>query len=102
MAFFAVTTVHGPGWDGSREIREQQAWDDHAVFMDDLVDAGFIILGGPLDDGDRALLVIEAADEDEVRARLGQDPWASTDLLQIGTLSHLRLWLDGRQSSPAH
>jgi uncharacterized protein YciI len=90
MAFFAVTTAHGASWDNSRGIREQRAWDEHAAFMDGLVDGGFIILGGPLGDGDSALLVIEAADETEVRARLGEDPWASMDMLHIAALDHLR------------
>jgi uncharacterized protein YciI len=101
MAFFVVTTVHGPKWDNSRGIREQRAWDEHAAFMDGLVDDGFIIVGGPLGDGARALLVIEAADEDAVRARLGEDPWVPMEMLHIGTLEHLRLWLDGRRNSPS-
>ena len=56
MAVFALTMSHGRGWD-SRGIREQQAWDEHASFMDGLVDDGFVILGGPLDDGQHALLM---------------------------------------------
>lgn len=53
MANFAVRLVHGPGWDASRPIREQHGWDEHAAFMDGLVDGGFIILGGPaLDEAD--------------------------------------------------
>lgn len=51
MEYLAVTTVHGPKWDSSKPIREQAAWDAHASFMDSLVDEGFIVLGGPLDDG---------------------------------------------------
>ena len=47
MATFAVTMVHGPHWDRSRPIREQDGWDEHAAFMDGLVDDGLIILGGP-------------------------------------------------------
>jgi hypothetical protein len=45
MANFAVRLVHGPGWDPSRQIREQDGWDEHAAFMDGLVDDGLIILG---------------------------------------------------------
>jgi hypothetical protein len=53
MATFAVRLVHGPGWDPSRQIRDQDGWDEHAAFMDGLVDDGFIILGGPAGDGSR-------------------------------------------------
>jgi len=46
MANFAVRLVHGPGWDSSRQIRDQRGWAGHAAFMDGLVGDGFIILGG--------------------------------------------------------
>ncbi|HXP18136.1 MAG TPA: hypothetical protein VN840_00695 [Streptosporangiaceae bacterium] len=96
MAYFAVTLVHGPGWDVSRQIREQKAWDEHAAFMDGLVDDGFIILGGPIDGGERAMHLVEATDEQEITARLRQDPWASMGLLGVGTIRPWSIWLDGR------
>jgi hypothetical protein len=96
MAVFALTTSHGPGWDASRGIREQQAWDEHASFMDGLVHDGFVILGGPLDDGQHTLLMVEATDEQQVVARMGEDPWARMGLLRIGALERWSIWLDGR------
>jgi hypothetical protein len=48
MGNFAVRLVHGPNWDPRRPIRGQDRWDEHAAFMDGLVDDGFIILGGPV------------------------------------------------------
>ena len=97
MANFAVRLVHGPGWDTSRPIRGQDAWEAHASFMDGLVGEGFIIVGGPVGDGEQTLHVVEAADEGEIRARLAEDPWASGGLLQIGAIEPWALWLDGRQ-----
>src|SRR5258708_21282927 len=102
MANFAVRLVHGPRWDSSRQIREQEGWDGHAAFMDGLVDDGFIVLGGPVGDGEQTLHVIEATDENEIRARLAGDPWASAGLLQIGTIELWALWLDSRGKNPAH
>jgi uncharacterized protein YciI len=96
VAYFALTTVHGPNWDASLQIREQEAWEEHAAFMDGLVDDGLVILGGPLADGERALLVIEAVDEDEIEKRLSEDPWASMGLLRIGVIEPWTIWLDGR------
>ena len=100
MRVFALSMVHGPGWDDTRPIREQQAWDQHAAFMDGLVEDGFIILGGPLGDGARTLHVVEASGEQEIRTRMAGDPWASTDLLRIGSIESWQLWLDGRPSTP--
>ena len=101
MPHFAVRLVHGPGWDPSRQIREQEAWDDHAAFMDGLVDDGFVVLGGPVGGGEETLHVVHAVDENEIRARLARDPWASADMLRVGTIEAWALWLDGRQQSGA-
>ena len=96
MANFAVRLIHGPGWNPSRKIRDQEAWDEHAAFMDALVEDGFVILGGPVGDGEQALHVVEATDESEIRARLADDPWASAGLLRVATIEPWSLWLDSR------
>ena len=101
MGNFALTLVHGPGWDASRPIREQDGWDEHAAFMDGLVDDGFIIVGGPLGDGQRTLHLVEADGEDQIRARLAGDPWAKAGLLRVGSIEPWALWLDGRPTGPA-
>jgi uncharacterized protein YciI len=98
VAFFTLTQVYGPNWDHSRPRREQDSWDEHATFMDGLVDDGFIILGGPIGDGEQVLHAVEAADEHEVRARLEPDPWGTMGLLQIGEIQPWTVWLDGRQN----
>ena len=70
---FVLSMGCGPNWDRSRQRRSQKRWDKHAAFMEDLVDNGFVILGGPIGDGEHAMLVVEATDESEVTARLGKD-----------------------------
>jgi uncharacterized protein YciI len=57
--------------------REQAGWDEHAAFMDALAEEGFVVLGGPVGEGDGedAVNVVDAASDDEVRARLAEDPW---------------------------
>ena len=47
------------------------------------VDDGFVVLGGPLGDDRRVLLVVEADAEDAVAARLAADPWWSMGLLRL-------------------
>ena len=96
MGNFAVRLVHGPNWDPGRPIREQDGWQEHAAFMDGLVEDGFIILGGPVGDGEQTLHAVEAAGEDEIRTRLARDPWASAGLLRVGPIEPWALWLDGR------
>ena len=101
MANFAVRLVHGPDWDPTRQVRDQDGWDEHAAFMDGLVDDGFLILGGPVGDGEQTMHAVEAADENEIRARLDWDPWAAAGLLQIGTIEPWAIWLDSRPANRA-
>ena len=76
--FLVVLQRSGPHWDPSRPLEEQAGWATHASFMDALVDAGFIVLGGPLADEHRVVLVVETESEDAVRAALARDPWSET------------------------
>lgn len=95
MPLFAVRLERGGPWDWSRDLREQAGWDEHARFMDDLVDAGFVLLGGPLD-GDRdVLLVVEAGSEDAIRERMAADPWWRTGMLRPVRIERWTVLLDG-------
>ncbi len=62
--------------------------------MDGLVDEGFVLLGGPIGEGDgeNTLLVVDAEDEEAIRARLAEDPWAG-DLLTIASIRPWSVWL---------
>jgi uncharacterized protein YciI len=96
MPYFAVTVEHGPNWDSSRRMREQDEWDAHASFMDALVDEGLVVLGGPLSDGDRVLLAVWADSEQAVESRLAEDPWRPMGLLRTATVEPWEILLDGR------
>ena len=102
MPVFAVTTAKGVNWDRVRGIREQPFWDEHAVFVDRLVDSGVIIFGGPIDsqnDEDIALLAVETADERTVRSICDADPWTVNQIFRIKDIRLWTLWLDGRSRS---
>jgi uncharacterized protein YciI len=79
--FFLVLRRSGPQWDASRPMEEQTDWPAHAAFMDELVESGFVVLGGPLADEQRVVLAIEAGSEEEVLATLARDPWSDTHLV---------------------
>jgi uncharacterized protein len=90
MTYFAVTRERGPAWDASRPMRGQDRWDDHAAFMDALDEDGFVVLGGPVGDGERRfLLIVRAEDEAAVHARLAADPWVPMELLRTASIE---LW----------
>jgi hypothetical protein len=94
--FHVVLRRSGPEWDPSRPMEEQSDWPAHASFMDGLVDVGFIILGGPLDDEQRVVHVIEAESDDAVRATLARDPWSETHL-RVDTIDPWTIRLDSRR-----
>jgi uncharacterized protein YndB with AHSA1/START domain/uncharacterized protein YciI len=90
---FLVTTVHGPAWDRTVPIRQQAGWDAHAAFMDLLVADGFLLIGGPLEDGVHTALVVVAKSEFDVRRRFAKDPWALAGMLTLESVRPWRIWL---------
>jgi hypothetical protein len=98
VTFYVVLRRTGPRWDPDRPLEEQEGWDEHAAFMDGLVDSGFVVLGGPLADEQRVVLAIEAGSDDEVRATLGEDPWSGTHLV-VDSVERWTIRLDGRRRS---
>jgi uncharacterized protein YciI len=97
--FFAVRLERGGPWDWSRDLREQDGWDEHALFMDGLVEDGFIVLGGPLGDDREILHAISAPSEQAVRERLAEDNWAHNGMLTIKAIEPWTILLDGRDSA---
>jgi hypothetical protein len=63
--------------------------------MDGLVDAGFIVLGGPLADEFRVVHAVEAESEEAIRVTLAEDPWSETHL-RIHTIEPWTIRLDAR------
>jgi hypothetical protein len=77
-------------------MEQQTDWTAHAEFMDTLVDDGFVILGGPLEDEHRVVLAVESESEPAIRETLGRDPWSESHLV-IGTIDRWTIRLDGRK-----
>ena len=95
--FFIVLRRTGAEWDASRPLEQQSDWAAHASFMDGLVDDGFVVLGGPLADEQRVVLIVDAESEAAVRETLARDPWSDTHLV-IDTVDAWTIRLDSRGS----
>ena len=94
-AFLVLLRRSGPEWDPSRLMEEQSDWPAHAAYMDELVDTGFVVLGGPLADEHRVVHVVEAESEDAVRAAYARDPWSESHL-RVDSIYPMTIRLDGR------
>src|SRR6476646_6235354 len=93
--FLVVLTRSGPQWDASRPLEQQSGWEAHAAFMDGLVDAGFLVLGGPLAGEHRVAHAVAAASAEDVRSTLARDPWSGTHL-RVEAIDAWTIRLDGR------
>jgi uncharacterized protein YciI len=97
---FAVITAKGPAWDNERGIREQAAFDQHAHFMDRLVERGIVVLGGPIESDDKdvvALVVVEAQTVREAEGYFAGDPWIANGVFRLESVRAWTIWLDGRE-----
>jgi uncharacterized protein YciI len=93
--FFVVVRRSGPEWAPSRPLEQQSGWEEHAAFMDGLVEEGFVVLGGPLADEHRVVMAVEAASAQAVRDTLARDPWDTSHLV-IDSIDAWTIRLDGR------
>lgn len=90
MSLYAVIREAGPGWTDGKGAFEQPGVNDHGAFMNELAGQGFVLFAGPLAGSEhgriRALLIVDAADEEEIGLRLASDPWADSRRLVTATV----------------
>lgn len=86
VIYYVVTLEQGENWNSRRRMREQEYWDEHARLMDEFVDDGFIMLGGPLDNEEKVLLIINAESKQAIEARFADDPWIAKGVRRIANV----------------
>src|SRR2546430_16323564 len=96
--FLLVLRRSGPEYDHSKGLREQSGFDEHADFMDALVDDGFIVLGGPLGDEVRTAHVVEAESERAIRETMARGPWSERHPV-VDAIDPWTILLDGRDTA---
>jgi hypothetical protein len=93
--FLVIRRQSGPRFDRSLPLEQQSGWDEHARYMDELVEQGFIVLGGPIAGDGRVALAIEARSEAQVHATLERDSWSGSHLV-TESVEPWTVRLDGR------
>jgi hypothetical protein len=58
---------------------------------------GFIWMGGPLVDEGGSLLFFRAADENEVREKMKNDPWLRRGILKLESIKRWEIFIDERK-----
>jgi uncharacterized protein YciI len=97
VELFVLRLERGGPWDWSRDMREQDGWDEHANFMDGLVDEGVILLGGPLEGDRETMHIVEAPSVEALRERFATDPWWVNGMLRPVRIERWEIVLDGRE-----
>src|SRR5438094_125768 len=92
--FLVVRRRSGPRWDPSKPLEEQSEWPEHASFMDELVDTGFVVLGGPLADEHRVVEVVKA--ESGAAGRRGRGGGEALGGAAVGGAGRGGRWVRGR------
>jgi uncharacterized protein len=98
--FVTISSV-GPNADRSKSTRAQPFWDEHAAFIDQLVEEDFILMGGPFVDEaglpHGALLIVNGKDKEEVREKLKNDPWFEHGILKLESVTRWEIFVDNRK-----
>ncbi len=100
---FVILWATGPAWEREKTVREQAYWYEHAAFIDPLFERGMIRLGGPFADGSGSLVLVEAADEQEVAETFACDPFVIHGIFARDSLKHIKRWhlfLDADRNPP--
>ena len=91
---FAAIVERTAKWDKAKPPQDQIGFEAHLKFMGALEAEGFIALAGLLQNSNDVLFILKADSEDEVQARLGQDPWRQdghTRLVRLEEIN-IRTW----------
>jgi uncharacterized protein YciI len=99
MKTIAVFLRPGSKWNPDLPVRKQADWDEHARFMDELFDAGNVILAGPFADRSGSMVILAAESPDAALAIFREDPWARQDILVAVDAKEWTIFLDARDKA---
>jgi uncharacterized protein YciI len=86
----------GPAWtEGTPE--EQPGWDEHAAFIDRLVERGTMIMGGPYSDNSGSMSLWEGMNADEARRVVVEpDPFVRNGVFVLEEVVDWTVYVDTR------
>ena len=94
--YWLVRRKRGGPWDFSRDLREQEGWEEHAEIMDRWVEEGFIVLGGPIEGDEEVVHVIDSPSKDAIAEKFAEDNWEQDGKLSTVSVERWTILLDGR------
>src|SRR4051794_18215866 len=84
----------GPAWaTGAPE--DQDGWDEHAAFIDGLIERGIFVMGGPYGDNSGSHTLLEGVSVDEARELVLQDPFVANGVFELEDVRSWNVYVDG-------
>ncbi len=88
----------GPTWTSGLP-EDQPGWDDHAAFIDDLIERGVFVMGGPWTRRLGSMSLWEGMDADEVREVMKDDPFVRNGVFVVEDVADWTVYVDTRIDS---
>jgi uncharacterized protein YciI len=85
----------GPAWTSGRP-EDQPGWDEHAEFIDELIERGVFVMGGPWTNRLGSMSLWEGMDADGVRDVMQQDPFVRNGVFVIEDVADWTVYVDTR------
>lgn len=83
----------GPTWT-SGGVREQPRWDEHADFIDDLIEKGTFVMGGPFVDNSGSMSLLEGVSVEEAKQIIADDPFAKNGVFVLDDIREWDVFVD--------
>lgn len=83
----------GPTWK-SGPPEAQPDWDEHAAFVDDIVERGIMVMGGPFADYSGTTILLEGVSEDEARDLVRRDPFIENRVFELDDVRAWNVYVD--------
>jgi len=95
---FIILFDPGPNWDEKKEIEQQDHWDEHVKFVDNLFEEGKVIIAGPIIHYDRIVIIYDAETESEIRITFKDDPFIKYGILHLESVMEWNIRLDKKKN----
>jgi len=83
----------GPTWD-SGSVRDQPGWDAHAAFVDELVERGTMVMGGPFSDDSGSMILLEGVDSSAAEQLFDADPFVENGVFVLDEIREWTIFVD--------
>jgi uncharacterized protein len=90
----------GPTWT-SGPPEDQPGWDEHADYIDDLIERGIFVMGGPYADFSGSHTILENVTEEEARELVLRDPFVANGVFVLDDIRTWNVYVDELTARPS-